>query len=105
MSLNPIAARVKKAFSKRLRDIRIANGYTQEEFSKSLGINRDRYAKYELGISEAPYYVLLRMCKLTGTSLDFLVGGKKPDEVAPDWTDTEGDAVDLPAAAYKSQSG
>lgn len=105
MSSNPVAARVKKAFSKRLRAIRIANGYTQEQFSRSLGINRDRYAKYELGISEAPYYVLLRMCKLTDTSLDFLVGGKKADEAAPDWAATEDDAGDLLAAAYKSQSG
>lgn len=105
MSLNPIAARVKKAFAKRLRAIRVANGYTQEEFSRSLGINRDRYAKYELGISEAPYYVLLRMCALTNTSLDFLVGGKKADQAAPDWTATEGDAGELPVTAYKSQSG
>ncbi len=105
MSLNPIAARVKKAFAKRLRAIRVANGYTQEDFSRSLGINRDRYAKYELGISEAPYYVLLRMCKLTNTSLDFLVGGKKPDDAAPDWTASEGDAVEPQVKAYKRQSG
>ena len=100
MSLNPIAARVKKAFAKRLRAIRIANGFTQHEFSRSLGINRDRYAKYELGISEAPYYVLLRICEITGTSLDFLVGGKKPDGAAPDWTDIEGHDVEPRVSAY-----
>ncbi len=102
MSLNPIAAKVKRAFAKRLRAIRVANGFTQHEFSRSLGINRDRYAKYELGISEAPYYVLLRMCELTGTSLDFLIGGKKPDGAAPDWTDIKGNDVELRVASHKS---
>lgn len=104
MSSNPVAARVKKAFSKRLRAIRIANGYTQEQFSRSLGINRDRYAKYELGISEAPYYVLLRMCKLTDTSLDFLIGGKKQDQAVPDWTTDGSEPEEMPDPAYKSQS-
>ena len=57
--------------------IRQANGYTQEEFSRALSIKRDRYAKYELGISEPPFVILGRIVKLTGKSLDFLVLGDK----------------------------
>ena len=71
------APKVRAAFGKRLRAIRQANGYTQEEFSRALGIKRDRYAKYELGISEPPFVILGRIVKLTDKSLDFLVLGDK----------------------------
>ena len=69
--------KMKAAFAKRLRAIRLADGYTQEEFSKALGMKRDAYAKYELGISEPPFVVLGRIVKLTDKSLDFLILGSK----------------------------
>lgn len=63
-------------FAKRLRSARVAHGYTQEVFSRLLGIKRDRYAKYELGHAEPPFFILGRVSELTQQSLDTLIGGK-----------------------------
>ena len=71
------------AFGKRLRAIRLSGGYTQNEFSLLVGIRRDRYAKYELGLAEPPFIILVRICELTTTSLDFLISGKKKTSSAP----------------------
>ncbi len=70
--------RAKQAFARRLAAIRVSMGFTQEEFSRMIGIARDRYAKYELGRSEPPFFILARILKLTGHSLDFLIAGNRP---------------------------
>ena len=64
------------AFARRLKAARIVGGYTQEEFSRLLGIKRDRYAKYELGQAEPPFYILAKVSELTRQSLDTLIGGR-----------------------------
>ncbi len=63
-------------FARRLRAARASLGYTQEEISLHLGIKRDRYAKYELGQAEPPFFVLRRVSKLTKQSLDILIGSR-----------------------------
>ena len=78
MTANNESQKAKQAFAKRLAAIRISLGLTQERFSRLLGISRDRYAKYELGRSEPPFFILNRIFKLTGHSLDFLIAGNKP---------------------------
>lgn len=88
MAKHPAAIKVRAAFGKRLRAIRQANGYTQEEFSRALGIKRDRYAKYELGISEPPFIILGRIVKLTDKSLDFLILGDKSNLPVHSLTDS-----------------
>lgn len=74
--------KVTGAFAKRLRAVRQSGGYTQDQFSLLLGIRRDRYAKYELGLAEPPFIILVRICELANTSLDFLISGKKPTSPA-----------------------
>ncbi len=78
MAANNEYQKVKQAFAKRLAAIRVSLGFTQEEFSRLIGISRDRYAKYELGRSEPPFFILNRIVRLTGHSLDFLIAGIKP---------------------------
>lgn len=63
-------------FARRLKAARLAGGYTQEEFSRLLGIKRDRYAKYELGQAEPPFLILAKVSALTHQSLDTLIGGR-----------------------------
>ena len=63
------------AFARRLKAARVVGSYTQEEFSRALGINRDRYAIYELGISEPPFVLLGRIVKVTD----------KKDSELPPW--------------------
>lgn len=41
----------------------------------ALNIGAARYNKYEIGRSEPPYEVLLRIARLTNVSIDFLVAG------------------------------
>ncbi len=64
-------------FARRLRAARVSLGYTQEEFSLHLGIKRDRYAKYELGQAEPPFFILMRVSELTSQSLDVLIGSRR----------------------------
>lgn len=77
MSKDPRSKKVTGAFAKRLRAVRQSSGYTQDQFSLLLGIRRDRYAKYELGLAEPPFIILIRICELANSSLDFLISGKK----------------------------
>jgi transcriptional regulator with XRE-family HTH domain len=63
-------------FARRLKAARVVGGYTQEEFSHLLGIKRDRYAKYELGQAEPPFFILTKVSELTHQSLDTLIGGR-----------------------------
>ena len=63
-------------FASRLRASRVACGYTQEEFSRLLGIKRDRYAKYELAQAEPPFHILAKVSELANQSLDNLIGGR-----------------------------
>ncbi len=81
MAKDPAAKKVTSAFAKRLRAVRQTGGYTQDEIAQLLGIRRDRYAKYELGLAEPPFFILMRFAELTGTSLDFLIGGKRRDNI------------------------
>ncbi len=65
-------------FGQRLKDLRRALDYTQEEMAHALGIRTARYSKYEVGRSEAPYEVLIKISRLTSVSIDYLVSGEEP---------------------------
>jgi transcriptional regulator with XRE-family HTH domain len=73
----PSAADIRQAFGRRLKELRTRLGYSQEEIAQSLGIGAARYCKYEIGRSEAPYEVLIKIARLTEVSLDFLIAGGK----------------------------
>lgn len=64
------------AFGRRLKSIRNALGISQREMASALGIQGARYNKYEIGRSEAPYNLLIKISKLGGKSLDYLIGGE-----------------------------
>ena len=75
----PAAAELRRAFGRRLRALRHSLGYTQNQMARALGIQTARYSKYEIGRSEAPYDVLVKIAKLTDTSLDHLITGRMAD--------------------------
>ncbi len=66
----------RRNFGRRLKDLRASLSYSQEEMAYALGIQAPRYSKYEIGRSEAPYEILLRIANLTGVDLDYLVVGR-----------------------------
>lgn len=65
-----------RGFGQRLRELRLSLGYTQAELAYALGINAARYHKYEIGRSEAPYGVLVRLAKLVDIDLHELITGQ-----------------------------
>ena len=65
-----------KTFSEILKYERKAQGYTQEQFSQMLGINRGTYNKYELAEKgrEPKIEMLIKIAKLLDVSVDYLLG-------------------------------
>lgn len=53
-----------------LKQIRLANRYTQEQFANLLGLNLYTYRSYELGNREIPPKVLKKILKMRGTESD-----------------------------------
>lgn len=58
---------------KRLRELRIEIGLTQEQLSEIVNISRQSYAKYEDG-TKPPIDVLIALSDYYDVSLDFIVG-------------------------------
>jgi len=69
-------AHPRREFGRRLRAARLALGYTQEQMAYALGIQPARYGKYEIGRSEAPFDVLIRIAHLAKVDLDYLIAGQ-----------------------------
>ena len=82
-------AELRRAFGRRLRALRTSLAYTQNQMAHALGIQPARYSKYEIGRSEAPYEVLVKIANLAETSLDYLITGRMPGaEPANPWPQT-----------------
>ena len=72
------AARIKpERLAEKLRQVRLALGFSQTEMLKRLGfedrIAYHRISNYELGTGEPPLPVLLAYAKLAGVSTDILI--------------------------------
>lgn len=62
-------------FGKRLKVLRIENGYSsQESFAKIFSISRSTYSKWECGHAEPNFSDLVRLSKFYNVSIDFLLG-------------------------------
>ena len=56
-------------FAKRLRELRIARGYTSaRKLAEALDINQNTYTRYERGVSEPSLETIYRLCKLLNVS-------------------------------------
>lgn len=77
MANSPEAAKILKAFGKRLYASRVGAGYNDaKDLAADLGLEAPRYRKYERGQSLPPVDILAEICKITGKSLDFLIFNK-----------------------------
>jgi hypothetical protein len=75
MGRNPTPVQFNKAFAARLRAARIAAGYdTQPPFAKALGIELERYKKWESGRTPIQHEFLAGVCELTGKDANFFYG-------------------------------
>jgi transcriptional regulator with XRE-family HTH domain len=68
----------RRRFAKRLRAARIAAGYeTMADFADRLGMEADRYRRYEAAQREPDLATLAQIAAATGASLDALVAGTR----------------------------
>lgn len=69
---------IRQAFARRLEAARVAAGYsTMRDFAEALPIAEARYRRWEAAETEPDLMHLMKIAKLTGVSLDTLVGGER----------------------------
>ena len=61
-------------YCKRLKELRIKNGYTQQQIAFILHIRQEQYSKYESGKRELPTRLLFALCCLYRVSSDYILG-------------------------------
>lgn len=67
-------------FAERLRGLRKARGWTQQQIAEQLQIKRSTYAYYETRTSEPDMETLIRLATLLHTSIDYLIGNVADSE-------------------------
>ena len=61
-------------YCKRLKQLRIESGYTQEQIAFILHTRQEQYSKYESGKRELPIKHLIALCCLYHVSADYVLG-------------------------------
>ena len=61
-------------FKSRLKELRLENGYSQADVSRALGLTRNAFTNYELGIREPSLSTLIAICKFFHVTSDYLLG-------------------------------
>lgn len=58
----------------RIRDLREDHDWNQTTVAQKLNLTQTCYSKYEIGTSEIPVSVVIRLARLYGVSIDYLLG-------------------------------
>src|SRR5262245_3706260 len=78
-----------EAFGERLRRLRRAKEWSQQELAARIGVRPNRISKYETGTCEPGLDVLRRMPQVLGRSADYLLTGQEatpePDPLSALW--------------------
>lgn len=61
-------------FSKRLKELRVENGLSQQRVADILGVKQQSYARYELGTGEPSLQTLIKLTRIFYVSADYLLG-------------------------------
>ncbi len=64
-------------YFKRLKELRLKNGYTQRQIAFILHTRQEQYSKYESGKREIPIHHLITLCCLYRVSADYVLGIEK----------------------------
>ena len=65
---------VSEILSKRLKELRIENNYSQYEIANIIGIAQVTYSHYELGRRSVSIQNLVKIAKIYNVSTDYLLG-------------------------------
>ena len=58
----------------RIRDLREDHDLKQSALASILNVTQTTYSKYEIGTTEIPVYILIKLARLYNTSIDYLLG-------------------------------
>ena len=58
----------------RIRDLREDHDLKQSALASILNVTQTTYSKYEIGTTEIPVYILIKLARLYKTSIDYLLG-------------------------------
>ena len=84
----------------RIRDLREDMDLTQAKLAKMIGMSQTGYSKYETGENDIPTNILIKLARLYGTSVDYLLG--LTDEKKPYYSSKKNrDYADLYVMNYK----
>lgn len=61
-------------YTQRLKDLREDHDLTLEELATQLGLKREQYRRYEVGINEIKAGFIMKICKFYNISADYLLG-------------------------------
>lgn len=61
-------------YTQRLKDLREDHDLTLEELSRDLGMPREQYRRYEVGIHEVKASFIIKVCNYYNVSADYLLG-------------------------------
>ena len=71
----PLAPEVRSKFAKRLKDMRVRSGFDRaRSFAKALGIEENRYTRYERAEVEPSLTLIHKMCEILRVSPNELLG-------------------------------
>lgn len=59
---------------KRIRDLREDRDLTQSEMARRLNCSQQVYSNYELGQRDIPTDILIKLSRLHGVSVDYILG-------------------------------
>ena len=60
--------------AKRLKELRLENGYTQMQLADKLHIKQQSYIRYEYGSGQPSLETLVELAKIYNVSTDYLLG-------------------------------
>lgn len=69
----------RKAFGKRLKELRNKLRWTQKEVAAKIGLQLSQFNKYEGGMHVPPADKLIQLAELFGTTTDYLLTGSVSD--------------------------
>ena len=58
----------------RIRDMREDHDLKQSAIAAMLNVTQTTYSKYEIGTSEIPIPILIKLARIYNTSIDYLLG-------------------------------
>ena len=79
----------------KLKDLRKEHGYSQSRVAAMLGITQQAYANYEREARQADYNTLVKLSKIFGVSIDYILGNTEDPRINSLDTELQGVAFAL----------